>query len=507
MNIYDEIRARTDLAAWTDLEMGKKQRCPFGCGKDPSFKVTPDWFICHRCGAKGDLFTWVGRVILNTEDRWEAARYLAGQLGLELKAAKREANPASEQYRELAETYHAALTPEAREYLHRRGIADEMIAEKLIGWVPADESRVAPDTFPALRDAGLPRLLRGRVLIPFWRRGRIVYVTGRAIDDREPKYLNQRGPKCYAGTVRGPELIVCEGPMDQLLAEQAGYNAVALAGSGGTLALTPGVKSVLLAFDPDEAGEAYTRRYIADFVEQGADVAVLVMPEGKDLADVLAAGGRVSELERVAAFDWLAARLAEKPKDRERKAACYQVMKRMEPTEQDAALAVMKRTLGGVSIMSLRKELRMAAKEREETEYVSPEGVKYAMPSGYTMNSHGVLNISNPKSPRVTNAPVYVSRTGRDTNGPGEYVELTYRVGLKTERRVVCRSRIAVSQSLVKESEFGVPVTSANVLDVVRFLDDWIHCNQDVIGKFRVTRTLGWLPGCKGFVLTDKVIA
>lgn len=506
MSIYDEIRQRTDLTEWTDLPIGKKIKCPFcGSGKSPSFKITPDYFICFKCGAKGDLFNWVARQ-LNGDD-WDAAQHIAERLGLKINDAKPEENPAHEQYRALAEQYHEELTPEAREYLHGRGLTDETIAEKLIGWVPDNEGRPAPEGFDVLREAGLPGILSGRVLIPFWRRGRIVYVTGRAISaEKEPKYMNQRGKKTHAGTVRGPELIVCEGPLDQLLAEQAGYNCVAMAGSGGRLELTPGVKDVLLAFDPDEAGERYTREFIPAMAEQGAKVDVLRLPEGHDLADVLAGGGKVADLERVSGFDWLAERLLAAPKDKALKKDCYRVMAHMDHLDQDEAVRVVKKILNVSSLAVVKQDFAAAMKEAVEDEFYDTDtGAKYIVPDGYVMGKHGILD-TRAKTPRVTNAPVFVTRTGRDNDGAAEYVELKYKSGVRFEKRIISRDKIAVSQSLVKESAHGVPVNSANVLDLVRYLDEWMAANPGIHGIFSVTKLLGWQSDGSGFVFSDEVV-
>ena len=64
MNIWDEVKNRfscRDIAGQYGVNLSKKKAvCPF-CHykKNPSFYVTGDYFICHHCQKKGDLFNLI----------------------------------------------------------------------------------------------------------------------------------------------------------------------------------------------------------------------------------------------------------------------------------------------------------------------------------------------------------------------------------------------------------------------------------------------------------------
>ncbi len=148
-----------------------------------------------------------------------------------------------------------------------------------------------------LKKVGLPEFAKGRILIPFTQYGEIVYFTMYAIDDSKPKYLNIRGPKTFIGTPMGPELIITEGIFDQLLAEQAGYNCIGLAGSSGEIEIPESVKKVILIMDGDDQGRKYVEKYAGMLKTPNRKIEVCVLDEGTDLADFLKEGGKIENIK------------------------------------------------------------------------------------------------------------------------------------------------------------------------------------------------------------------
>src|SRR5690606_37824027 len=58
----------------------------------------------------------------------------------------------------------------------------------------------------------------GRIIIPNLTDGRATWLTGRRLDEREPRYLNLRTEKPILGLdhVKGDALVLVEGPFDWL---------------------------------------------------------------------------------------------------------------------------------------------------------------------------------------------------------------------------------------------------------------------------------------------------
>jgi len=148
-----------------------------------------------------------------------------------------------------------------------------------------------------LKKAGLPSIIKGRILIPFTQYGEIVYFTGRAIDESKPKYKNILGPKTFIGTPRGPELIVTEGIFDQLLAEQAGYNCIGIAGSSGKIEIPDSVKKVTLIMDGDADGRKFTEKFAVMLKRPNRKIEVGILDQGTDLAEFLKDGGEIEDIK------------------------------------------------------------------------------------------------------------------------------------------------------------------------------------------------------------------
>jgi len=120
-------------------------------------------------------------------------------------------------------------------------------------------------------------------MLPNISRATPVFLSGRVLDDREPKYLHQRGREAplYNEDALGPETFITEGPFDALSLAAWDFPAVALNGS-----LRPGAVSKLhrpqrlyLVLDNDRAG------FQATMVLAGAlwpKARVVRLPEGDD---------------------------------------------------------------------------------------------------------------------------------------------------------------------------------------------------------------------------------
>jgi hypothetical protein len=512
MTIWETIKDRyslRDIAAEHGVDTSKsKSVCPF-CGykRNPSFYLTDDYFRCHHCGVKGDLFTFV--CLAEKMEPWDALKLLAQRAGVEIKPSPDDVakEARSEIYRQFAEKYTLdKIQPDValvvRKYLHDRGLTDDFIERKLIGFVPAD----APDE-PLLKEQGLPYLVRGRILIPFWQGRQIVYFTGRSVGDPpegKPKFMNQKGPKQYIGTMRGPDLVITEGIFDQLLAEQAGQNCIGLAGSAGDIKLHAGIKKVILIFDNDVAGREYIEKYAMPLFQQGAEVEIGYLPEGiKDLAELLQAG-RGDEIRLEGILDYYRAKVdaagaTPGPEGKAAKAQFYSILKRMDPVAREQEFKYLVK-LWGVVAAVVRSDYRDYVKEVLAEEYLTEEGFKFSVPEGYHVARDGIMA----GKIQISTAPIYIDKLGTNKATHEEWIRLVYGCNGSVRSRYVQKLTIAKASDFVQESLYGVPVNSSNVIFLVRWLDQWFARNRDKFGIFDVVSQLGWFKD--DFVLTDRII-
>jgi DNA primase len=340
-HFIDELIARTDIIEVIGSRVPLKRAgreykacCPFHDEKSPSFTVSPDkqFYHCFGCGAHGTALGFV--MEYDHASFVEAVEDLAARAGLEVPregGAAAPQQPHDELYvamERAALFFRQSLSGEAkaREYLAKRGLAQEIMQRFGIGYAPArwdallnrygtteDERQVLlraglvierqPDADRG-HGAGFYDRFRDRVMFPIRdTRGRTIGFGGRVLDGSEPKYLNSpetelfhKGRELYGlfearqATRSLQRLLVVEGYMDVVSLHQAGVTyAVATLGT----ATTPDhlqrifrlVGEVVFCFDGDRAGRAAAWRALENAmgeVKQGRQVRFLFLPEGHD---------------------------------------------------------------------------------------------------------------------------------------------------------------------------------------------------------------------------------
>ena len=320
--------------------------CPFHNEKTPSFWVSPEkqFYHCFGCGAHGTVLRF-----LMEHDRMafpEAVEELADRLGLEVPheggsapGAPRDSERLYELMSRVAKFYAETLARDARarEYLTRRGLTPETVAQFGIGYAPDSWNAVLKHfgtgeaERQALADLGLIiereaargsareadryyDRFRDRVMFPIRDvRGRVIAFGGRVIDRGEPKYLNSpetvlfhKGRELYAlhetrrSRTNLQRLLVVEGYMDAVRLHQCGIGyAVATLGT----ATTPEhfrrifrlVREVAFAFDGDRAGRAAAWRALQHALpeaREGREIRFLFLPEGHDPDTLVGEEGR-----------------------------------------------------------------------------------------------------------------------------------------------------------------------------------------------------------------------
>lgn len=339
--VLDDIQARADIVEligrYVPLKRAGrhfKANCPFHKEKTPSFTVNTDKqiFHCFGCGVGGNIFSF-----LMQHDRLtfpEAVRQIADHVGIRIP--EREApsgNGSHERLVALMEQVcqyfeRSLLSPQgtsARAYLKRRGVPESArqafrVGLARPGWdhliTAAKQKGVSREQLEAAGLAiqgksGSYDRFRHRLIFPILDvRGRVVGFGGRSLDAQEPKYLNSPETALYS---KGRQLFGLAQARDAILRAKTAilvegyFDCVVLSGGGvphvvsplGT-AFTPEqvkllkryAETVILAFDPDAAGETATLRGIDLLVEAGLHVHIAKLPAGVDPDECLRSMGR-----------------------------------------------------------------------------------------------------------------------------------------------------------------------------------------------------------------------
>lgn len=312
-----------------------KANCPFHHEKTPSFIVSPakQIFHCFGCSKGGDAIKFVQDYEkLNYP---EALEKIASIMNFSLVHTKK-SNNYSELRRVLEQIEkwyrkNLDLNQKAKEYLKNRGINSNSIEEFGIGYVGKSNELIKflSDNFLpfdkaeevgviANRDnGGYYARLTERITFPIYSHsGAIVGFGGRTITNHPAKYINSPQTKLFNKSqllygyskakthiYREKKIIICEGYLDVIMFHQAGFNtAVATLGTALTKEHLPILKKanpdIILAYDGDKAGVNAGLKASKMLTTHGFNGTVVLFPEGKDPADMIA-GGRVDEVAKL----------------------------------------------------------------------------------------------------------------------------------------------------------------------------------------------------------------
>jgi len=301
--------------------------CPFHAETKPSFTVSEEkqLFRCFGCGVGGDVIGFYMRV--NGLSFGEAVRELARKYHLPLPTSLREPPEEDRERKELyrineqaarffERMFSAPEGAQAREYLRRRGLSENIRRAFLLGYAPAEggaltshlrlagvDLRLAEKAgvLVAREDGTYYDRFRGRLIFPIRDlTGRVAAFGGRILGEGEPKYLNSpESPIYHKSRVlyglyearpflreKGHGLVV-EGYFDLLSLWERGFrNVVATCGTALTeehvRTLKRFCREWYLVFDGDEAGRKAAFRAVGLFFSQGLFPQVVFLPEGED---------------------------------------------------------------------------------------------------------------------------------------------------------------------------------------------------------------------------------
>ena len=333
----DKVRASADIVKVISGYVSLKKKgdrywgcCPFHHEKTASFQVKPDegFFYCFGCHVGGNAFKFIS--LIENINYYEAVKRQAEKLGIPIPTAEQSPQEIAREnhlndlrkIHEMAGSfYHNCLTKtgygkDGLEYLHGRGITDQIIEEFKLGFAPDAWNKLSTAFLkrdvPAklLLDGGLGMMRQGggvydrfrnRVMIPIMdERGRIVAFGGRVLGQGEPKYLNSpetaifNKRKLLFGLDKAKKAIqqegfalVVEGYMDAISVYAAGvHNVVASLGTAFTQEQCRHIMrygaELYFCYDSDAAGQNATVRGLSIARSTGAKVKVVSIPDGKD---------------------------------------------------------------------------------------------------------------------------------------------------------------------------------------------------------------------------------
>lgn len=300
--------------------------CPFHSEKTPSFSVSVEKQIyhCFGCGTGGGVINFI--MEMENLSYPDAIHVLAKRSGLNVpddtvsKETQNKRAKIFELNKEAARFFHSVITsPQgeaARKYLVKRDISKAMVTRFGLGAAPDSWSELRDAmtakgyTRQELLDAGLIKLsrkdersvydaFRNRLMFPIIDvRGSIIGFSGRILGDGEPKYLNSPETIIFtksrnlfalnlAKKTKSGMLILTEGNIDVVALHQAGFDG-AVASLGTSLTeeqvrlMSRYAKTVVLAYDADEAGVKASQRAITLLGKAELNVRVLRMQGAKD---------------------------------------------------------------------------------------------------------------------------------------------------------------------------------------------------------------------------------
>ncbi len=325
----DAIRQAADIVQIINEVVPLKRRgtnylglCPFHNEKSPSFSVssTKQFFHCFGCKAGGDVFKF-----LQLFHRWDFTQVLeelSRRTGIKIETYQ--VDPSWEEGFQILditkelfkEELHSKAGTEFRDYLTARKIPEKLWEDFHLG-AHTGSNRMLADMLKAkkfsldiaVRLGLLGRSnqgeyydrFQGRLMFPILDdRGRTRGFGGRGLGSEQPKYLNS--PKtahfdksrlfygmhlAHREVPRKGYAVLVEGYLDVIALVEFGVtNALGSMGTALTLDQMRVLKRysprVISLYDADKAGVMATEKNLGNFLREGLEAKVVLLPNGKD---------------------------------------------------------------------------------------------------------------------------------------------------------------------------------------------------------------------------------
>ncbi len=342
--VIEQVRDRADiveiLSGYITLKKAGsnfKALCPFHHEKTSSFMVSPQKqiFHCFGCGEGGNVFSFLIKMERMTFP--ETVEFLADRFGIVVPQTQKGAASAASgqeiyEANSLAARYYHDLLVRSpsdapvQQYLRKRGVSAEVVKKLQLGLSPdqwegligfaknhgVSTAVLAKGGLVLQREGGgYYDRFRNRLMFPiFDLRDRVVGFGGRVLaEEGTPKYLNspetevyQKGRQLYGlswakeNIKEKDAVLLVEGYMDWIALYQAGIEfAVASCGTALTVEQIRILKRfthrVIVVYDGDQAGQTASLRGLDLLLEEGCQVRLMDLPQGKDPDDFIRSEG------------------------------------------------------------------------------------------------------------------------------------------------------------------------------------------------------------------------
>lgn len=296
-------------------------------------------FHCFGCAKGGDIFTFIEEI--ESMDFREALKMLAEKAGVELQEyksqnidSKKRILSALELATKFYETqlWKGSGKEKIMKYLRERGLVDESIKKFRLGYAPAGWRNVLnflTQRGYAIEEISKTGLLvekmkevksekseadfydrfRDRIMFPIQDGfGNVIGYSARVApggDESQAKYVNTPETPVYhkskvlyglsqaKNAIKKKDYVLTvEGNMDVIASSQAGIeNVVAVSGTAMTQdhvgILKRYTQNIAMLFDMDSAGQLAAERSTDLCLENGVNVKIVALSDGKDAADVV----------------------------------------------------------------------------------------------------------------------------------------------------------------------------------------------------------------------------
>ncbi|MEE9443221.1 MAG: CHC2 zinc finger domain-containing protein [candidate division Zixibacteria bacterium] len=310
----DKVRGNVDIAQVIGQHVRLDSRlwglCPFHKDNNPSFHVhkAGQFFKCFGCGIGGDVFKFL--ILFEKKGFMDVVKELASGAGVANPSFTSQEAEDIEKRRiygeilsEAVSFYHGRLTHQAKAYLTKeRGFTEKTIKDFQIGYADGTlrDFLLKVKEYPAeaciqtgLLKQGDDGVLRDyfykRIIFPNIRHGKAMHLTGRCLDNQEPKYIHMPGKIKYLfneDMLYEKMVLIAEGIPDCIAAVQAGYSSVGIYGTGGFkdeyIHKFERCERIYICMDADSPGESAALK-IAE--KLGNQARIIRLPDGFDLND------------------------------------------------------------------------------------------------------------------------------------------------------------------------------------------------------------------------------